>query len=58
MEELNIEPVWNVAYHCQFNDAVEVSQISSINHSYCIEILGITERKIPKNSIAENVAHS
>ena len=42
MEELNIEPVWNVAYHCQFNDAVEVSQISSINHSYCIEILGIT----------------
>ena len=23
MEELNIEPVWNVPYHCQFNDAVE-----------------------------------
>ena len=23
MKELNIEPVWNVPYHCAFNDAVE-----------------------------------
>ena len=23
MEELDIEPVWNVPYHCSFNDAVE-----------------------------------
>ena len=23
MKELNIEPVWNVPYHCSFNDAVE-----------------------------------
>ena len=54
MEELNIEPVWNVLYHCNFNDAVEVSHIKLIYHPYYLEILGIAQRKIPSDFVAEN----
>ena len=56
MEELNIEPVWNVAYHCQFNDAVEVSQILSMYHQFHIEILGTAQRKVPSDFASKNAA--
>ena len=33
MKKLNIEPVWNIAYQCQFNDAVE-KYWAQLKHKY------------------------